>query len=111
MSVIIENNKSDEKNYMNMLNNDSFKRKLERTLENNFIKELKDPYFVEVVNKIDVPDNIKYRYTSELKEVAKSIPICNNCKGLSFCPFDLKGVRKCVVKDNRLIKFYYEKCP
>ena len=109
-NIVIENDKSKEKNYIGLIQNESFKAKLNYFLENNFIKELKNPDFVNLVNQIDLPDEIKYRYTSELSEIAKNNSICKNCKGLSFCPFDIKGVRKCAVKDNNIIKFYYENC-
>lgn len=79
-------------------------------LENNFIQALKDPDFVSVVNKLEIKDEIKYRYTSELKEVSKCLGICNNCKGLAFCPYEIKGLYKDCYVDNNIIKFVYKKC-
>ena len=82
-----------------------------QVLEDNFIKALKNPDFVRVANSLDVPDNIKCRYTSTLQEVALELPICKNCKGLMFCPYDIKGVRKCAIVSDGIIKYVYKNCP
>ena len=80
-------------------------------LEDNFIKALKDPDFVKVVNSLNTPDEIKYRYTSSLKEIAKNVSICANCKGLAFCPYEIKGLYKDAIVEDNLIKFVYRECP
>jgi len=89
----------------------SFGKYNENVLENNFIKALKNEDFVRVANTLNVDDKIKCRYTSELLEVAKELPICRNCKGLAFCPYDIKGVRKCAIVENSIIRFVYKNCP
>ena len=43
-------------------------------LEDNFVKALKDPNFVKVVNSLNIADEIKYRYTSSLQEVYIKMP-------------------------------------
>ena len=112
-SIIQESDKliSSEKNFIGVMKDKNFAKKNSQILENNFIQALKNPDFVKVVNTLDVPDEIKYRYTSSLQEVASNVSICKNCKGLSFCPFSLKGVRKDVYAENGLIKFIYRDCP
>lgn len=80
-------------------------------LEDNFVKALKDPNFVKVVNSLNVADEIKYRYTSSLQEIAKNVSICSNCKGLAFCPYDVKGLYKDAEVSDNLIKFVYRECP
>ena len=80
-------------------------------LEDNFVKALKDPNFVKVVNTLNVPDEIKYRYTTSLQEIAGNISICANCKGLAFCPYEIKGLYKDATVEDNLIKFVYRKCP
>lgn len=82
-----------------------------KQLENNFIQALKDENFIRVANSLNIADEIKYRYTSNLKEIAKELPICNNCKELTFCPYDIKGVRKCAIVEGANIKFVYKNCP
>ena len=80
-------------------------------LEDNFVKALKDPNFVKVVNTLNIPDEIKYRYTSSLQEIANNISLCAKCKGLSFCPYDVKGLYKDAIVEDNLIKFVYRECP
>lgn len=93
------------------MENYNFGKVNKKVLEDNFVKALKNPDFVRVVNSIDLPDEVKLRYTSNLMEVAKEIPICRDCKGLLFCPYDIKGVRKCAIKEDDIIKFVYKNCP
>ncbi len=93
------------------MENYSFGKANEKALEDNFIKALKDENFVRVANSLNISDEIKYRYTTSLKEIASEIPICKNCKGLSFCPYKIKGVRKCAEVDGNVIKFVYKNCP
>ncbi len=110
-NIILEDNKSREINYLNALNNPQYMWKNEQRLEDNFIKALKDPDFVKVVNTLNVPDKIKYRYTTQLKEIANNISICSKCRGLSFCPYEIKGVYKEAIVENNIIKFVYKNCP
>lgn len=80
-------------------------------LEDNFIKALKNQYFKKVVNSIDLPDEIKYMYTSRFLDVASKVETCANCKGLATCPYDLKGLYEMPEQDGENIKFVYKKCP
>ena len=84
----------------------------EKKLMDNFAKALKDEDFVKVVNSLDVPDNIKARYTSSLQEVAEVNIICDSCKGLANCPYDIVGLRKVAVanNNNNIINFMFKKC-
>ena len=80
-------------------------------LEKNFIKALKDSEFVKVVNELDVDDSIKYRYTSNLQEIANINKTCQECIGLDSCPYDITGVRKIAKVEDGIIKFLYINCP
>ena len=80
-------------------------------LKKNFIKALKDQEFVKVVNELDVNDDIKFRYTSSLQEIATINKICMECKGLEGCPYDIPGVKKIAKVENGIIKFMYIDCP
>ena len=62
----------------------SFGKTDEKKLVDNFAKALKDDEFVKVVNELIIDDNIKYRYTSSLQEVAEINKTCANCKGLDY---------------------------
>ena len=88
----------------------SFGKVDKKALENNFIKALKDEEFTKVVNELDVDDDIKYRYTTSLKEIAEVNKICANCKGLSMCPYDIPGLKKIAVAKNNVIDFLYKAC-
>lgn len=82
----------------------------EKKLMDNFSKALKDEDFVKIVNELDVSDNVKARYTSNLQEVAEINIICSNCKGLANCPYDIVGLQKIAVANNNVINFMYKKC-
>ena len=88
----------------------SFGKYDEKALANNFAKALKDDEFVKVANELDVSDEIKARYTSNLQEIAEINIICDNCKGLENCPYDIVGLRKVAVANNNVINFMYKKC-
>jgi len=88
----------------------SFGKVDKKALENNFIKALKDEEFTKIVNELDVDDDIKYRYTSSLKEIANINKTCANCNGLSSCPYDIKGLKKTAVAKDNVIMFLYKSC-
>lgn len=108
-NIVIENDiNQKEKNYMSLIGSNKEKRM--KLLKDNFIKALQDENFVKICNKLDISDNIKCMYTSELKEIANNNAICDKCKSLNNCPFDIPGIiKKAVVKDN-LIEFKYQDC-
>lgn len=80
-------------------------------LENNFIKALKDDDFKVLVNSLDVSDEVKYRYTSSLKEIVEINKTCHDCKGLFNCPYEILGLKKQAIVSDNIIKFVYQKCP
>ena len=89
----------------------SFGKVNENDLKKNFIKALKDEEFIKVVNELDVADEVKYRYTSSLQEVASINKTCSECPGLHACPYDIKGAKKVAKVEDGLIKFMYVNCP
>ena len=89
----------------------SFGRVNKDDLKKNYIKALKNPEFVNVVNELDVPDEVKYRYTSTLQEIANINKVCSECKGLESCPYDLKGVKKIAKVEDGIIKYMCVDCP
>ena len=80
-------------------------------LKKNFIKALKDPDFMEVVNSLPIDDDVKFRYTSSLQEIANINKICKGCSGLSNCPYDIAGLKKIAKVEDGIIKFMYVNCP
>ena len=89
----------------------NFGRVNKDNLKKNYIKALKDPEFINVVNGLDVADEVKFRYTSSLQEIANINKICSECKCLEDCPYDIKGVKKIAKVENDIIKFMYIDCP
>lgn len=88
----------------------SFGRANEKKLEENFIKALKNPNFVKVANSLDISDKVKMKYTLHLLSVSSQLEICQKCKGLENCPYDIKGLVEYPVVENDYIKFVYRKC-
>ncbi len=81
-----------------------------KALANNFAKALKDEEFIKVANSLDIDDEIKFRYTSTLQEIAEINKTCANCKGLDSCPYDIVGLKKVAVASGKIINFMYKKC-
>ena len=88
----------------------SFGKVDEKALANNYAKALKDDEFKKLVNELEISDDIKSRYTSSLQEIVEVNKVCDNCKGLANCPFDIIGLRKIAVVDHNIVKFMYKKC-
>ena len=84
--------------------------KINNSLKVDFIKELNNPYFSLVLEKIDLEENKLYKYTSRIKDCANEEQNCQNCKGLCFCKNEMKGYKLIPnVLDNK-INFEYEAC-
>lgn len=84
--------------------------KTNNSLKVDFNKELNNPYFSLVLEKIDLEENKLYKYTSRIKDCATEEQNCQNCKGLCFCKNEMKGYKLIPnVLDNK-INFEYEAC-
>lgn len=84
--------------------------KINNSLKVDFNKELNNPYFSLVLEKIDLEENKLYKYTSRIKDCANEEQNCQNCKGLCFCRNEMKGYKLIPnVLDNK-INFEYEAC-
>ena len=92
------------------MENYSFGKVNKKELATNFAKALKDEEFVKVVNELKVADEVKYSYTSGLKEIAEINKICDTCKGLDNCPYDIPGLRKKAIAKDNIISFIYKDC-
>ena len=88
----------------------SFGKADKKELANNYATALKDDEFKKVVSELEALDEVKCRYTSNLQEIADVNIICDNCKGLGYCPYDIIGLRKVAVTDGNVINFMYKKC-
>ena len=84
--------------------------KINNSLKVDFNKELNNPYFSLVLEKIDLEENKLYKYTSRIKDCANEEQNCQNCKGLCFCKNEMKGYKLIPnVLDNK-INLEYEAC-
>ena len=84
--------------------------KINNSLKVDFNKELNNPYFSLVLEKIDLEENKLYKYTSRIKDCANEEQNCQNCKGICFCKNEMKGYKLIPnVLDNK-INFEYEAC-
>lgn len=84
--------------------------KINNSLKVDFNKELNNPYFSLLLEKIDLEENKLYKYTSRIKDCATEEQNCQNCKGLCFCKNEMKGYKLIPnVLDNK-INFEYEAC-
>ena len=84
--------------------------KINNSLKVDFNKELNNPYFSLVLEKIDLEENKLYKYNSRIKDCATEEQNCQNCKGLCFCKNEMKGYKLIPnVLDNK-INFEYEAC-
>ena len=53
----------------------------------------------------------KYTYPmTSNEEIAEVNKICEKCKGLSCCPFDIVGLKKIAIVNDNLINFLYKPC-
>lgn len=86
------------------------KSKDNNLLKVNYAKSLKDPDFLELVNKLELDSNIKMKYTSRLNESTIEYKNCKNCKSLLSCKNNLKGYCLTPKVIDERIDFSYIKC-
>lgn len=84
--------------------------KINNSLKVDFHKELEDPYFVNVLKKINLDETKLYKYTSRIKDCAKEEKNCSDCKGLFFCKNEMKGYKLTLSAFENKINFEYEAC-
>jgi len=84
--------------------------KINNSLKVDFNKELNNPYFSLVLEKIDLEENKLYKYTSRIKDCATEEQNCQNCKGLCFCKNEMKGYKLIPNVLDKKINFEYEAC-
>ncbi len=80
-------------------------------LEDNYIKALKDENFKILVSKLKIKDEIKYNYTSQLKDVANGLAVCSKCRGIDNCSKDIVGLYEDAYVEDDKIKFCFRTCP
>ncbi len=79
-------------------------------LKQNYIKQLKNGNFVELVNLLNLEDDVLMRYTSSLETAAEEFRHCKNCPGLSNCKNEVKGYLYTPKKVENDVMFEYVAC-
>lgn len=81
------------------------------TLKQNYLKSLKNPSFMELVNLLELEDEVLMKYTSSLENAANEYQHCKNCPGLKSCKNEIKGYLYTPKKAGSDIVFEYFACP
>lgn len=79
-------------------------------MRNHYFKNMKDDNFRKIVSSIDLADEIKMKYTSNLEEVNKEFTNCINCSSLSSCKNNIKGFMYTPLASDKTIVFEYRAC-
>ena len=79
-------------------------------LEMRFSKACEDKDFSLICKKIDLPVSILMKNTSRIKDCAKELNNCKNCKGLEFCKNEITGNMLKASKSGSGIEFSYVEC-
>ena len=79
-------------------------------LEMKFSKACEDKTFSLISKKLDLPVSTLMKNTSRIKDCAKELDNCKNCKGLEFCQNEVKGNMLKASKSGSGIEFSYVEC-
>lgn len=79
-------------------------------LEKSFYEALKNDTFKMVVEKLKLPKEKLYNYTSTLEDCSFEYNNCLNCKNLLDCKNKIKGHAYLPEVENENLKFGYKKC-
>lgn len=80
-------------------------------LKQNYVKALKNPSFMELVNLLELEDDVLMKYTSSLETSANEYQHCKNCPGLTSCKNEISGYLYTPKKVGADITFEYAACP
>ena len=80
-------------------------------LKQNYLKSLKNPSFMELVNLLQLEDEVLMKYTSSLDHAAEEYEHCKNCPGLKSCKNEVLGYLYTPKRIGSDITFEYSACP
>ena len=69
----------------------SFNKKMEASLNNNFLEASKDKDFCKLITTLKVDKDVAKKYTSSLEDTVRELHNCKNCKGLYECKNCVSG--------------------
>lgn len=96
---------------MEKLNNyANFKESSEKDLKQNYIENLKDNKFKELIKTLPATEDILMKYTSKLKDSSIELDNCMNCKGLKYCKNHIQGYIYTPTVMENIINFEYKMC-
>jgi len=80
-------------------------------LKQNYLKALKNPSFMELVNLLELEDDVLMKYTSSLETAANEYQHCKHCSGLKSCKNEINGYLYTPKKVGSDLTFEYLACP
>jgi primosomal protein DnaI len=92
------------------IKNFSFDKNNEYSLKDEYIKNLKDDNFKELVSTISLNEDDLMKYTSKLQECSDEYANCKKCKGLVECKNNVKGFSLKPYASNHKLSFSYDIC-
>ena len=69
----------------------SFNKKMETSLNNNFLEASKDKDFCKLITTLKIDKEVAKKYTSSLQDTVTELHNCKNCKGLYECKNCVSG--------------------
>ncbi|MGM9879163.1 MAG: primosomal protein DnaI [Bacilli bacterium] len=82
----------------------------DENLKQNFLNNLNNDSFKSIVNSLKINKEKLYKHTSGLENSALEFENCSSCKGLGFCKNELNGYVNLPVVDGEDITFNYKAC-
>lgn len=93
-----------------VIDDQGFKKKLDRELERNFDECLKNEEFNILIEKLRLPKKDLIKYTSTLEECANNYSHCLGCKNILECPYEIKGYAYLPKVIDGKLEFSYQPC-
>ena len=84
--------------------------KLDNELKKSYASAKKNPAFLNLIEKSNVPEELLMQYTSRLEDSALEYDNCMKCKGLLECANKIEGHACLPVAQDGYIEFKYRPC-
>ncbi len=94
------------KNIKNIINNDNSNLSLEK----DFDKNLDNPYFLKLINKLKLPKKELMKYTTKLEKTCMELNCCSKCSNILECANEIDGYVYYPSLDEDMIIFNYVPC-
>ncbi len=84
--------------------------KLDHELKKSYAAAKKNQAFLNLIEKLNAPDELLMQYTSRLEDSAQEYDNCMKCKGLLSCVNQVEGYACLPVVEDGFIDFKYRPC-